>query len=458
MVKLTCTEILEAVNGELQSGDLKSKAYGISTDSRNINAGNLFIPLKGENFDGHDYIIDALNKEASISLTHKDITQKTDKTIIKVEDTLKALGDIAAYWRSRFNIPLVAITGSVGKTSTKDMISAILSQKYNVLKNEGNFNNEIGLPLTLLKLDSFHEVIIVEMGMRGLGEIQRLSLISKPNISVITNIGTSHIEKLGSKQNILKAKMEIIEGMNETGCVILNGDDKLLGGAKDYIKYRKVMYGVNEKTDFQGYNLKSAGEEGSFFELLINNAEYKFHVPVPGIHNVYNALAAICVGIEMGITPAKIISGLLEYKSGKMRMNIVVHKGLKIINDSYNASPESVEAALNVLKESGKGMRTIAVLGDMLELGEFSEKLHSDIGKFAASKNIDLIITVGKEACRITFGAIESGMDKKNIVSFYNTTDANKFLDKNLNENDVILVKGSRGMKMEKVVEHLLAK
>ena len=458
MLKLTCTEILKAVNGELLSGELKSKAYGVSTDSRNINPGSLFIPLIGENFDGHDYINEAFTKDASISLTHKDITKKNDKTIIRVEDTLKALGDLSAYWRLKFSIPLVAITGSVGKTSTKDMISSILSQKYNVLKNEGNFNNEIGLPLTLLKLDSFHEVIIVEMGMRGLGEIQRLSSISKPNVSVITNIGTSHIEKLGSKKNILKAKMEIIEGMNKDGCVVLNGDDKLLEGAKDYIKFRKVMFSINEKTDFQGYNLKSAGEEGSFFELLINNNEYKFHVPVPGVHNVYNALAAICVGIEMGITSEKIILGLSEYKSGKMRMNIVAHKDLKIINDSYNASPESVKAALNVLKESGKGKRTIAVLGDMLELGEFSEKLHFETGKFAASKNIDVIVTVGKEACYIAYGAEETGVDRKKIFSFKNTTDVNKFLDESINKDDVILIKGSRGMKMEKVVEHLLSK
>ncbi len=455
MQTLICSEILEAVKGILISGDNNLNLTNISTDSRRISEGDLFIPIAGEKFDGHDFIIAALNTGAEAVFTHKDIPAIKGKTIIKVEDTLKALGDLAAYYRQKFRIPFVGVTGSVGKTSTKDMIASVFSQKYNVLKTGGNFNNEIGLPLTIFNLDSFHEAGIIEMGMSGLGEIGRLTSITKPNIAVITNIGTSHIEKLGSRQNILKAKMEILDGLNRDGLVVLNGDDKLLFGMKDLLKFRTVFYGIGEGLDYQAYNLKSLGEKGISFDIMIKNHEYKIHIPAPGTHNVYNALAAIASGLELDIPMDKIIRGIKDFTPSQMRLNITNINEFKVINDVYNASPQSMEAAINVLKDVANDERSIAVLGDMLELGEWSTSLHREVGKYAVLKGIKYIITVGKNGGEIASGAIESEVKKDNVFSFKNNEEVNEFLSAFVKSGDIILVKGSRGMKMEQIVEHL---
>jgi UDP-N-acetylmuramoyl-tripeptide--D-alanyl-D-alanine ligase len=456
MQALKCTEILKATGGILMSGNIDTKFTGISTDSRKICAGDLFIPISGERFDGHDYRKSSLNSGASAALTHKEIQGSYNKVIIKVEDTLKALRDIATYYRLKFNIPFIAITGSVGKTSTKDMVACVLNQRFNVLKTEGNFNNEIGLPLTIFNLDSFHETAVIEMGMSGFNEISRLSSIVNPDIAIITNIGLSHIEKLGSRQNILKAKMEILEHLNKDGLVILNGDDKLLYGLKDLLKFRTVYYGMEDGLDYQAYNVNTAGENGTYFEITIGNCDYKVHVPVPGIHNVYNALAAITAGIELKLPPDKIVKGISEFSAGKMRMSIIPLEKIKIINDTYNASPQSMEAAIKVLKEIAAGRRTVAVLGDMLEMGEWASKAHIDVGKFAVLMGIDYIITVGDNGKSIKDGAILAGMSKENAFSFKDNNEANEFLSSFIIEDDVVLIKGSRGMKMEEITEHLL--
>lgn len=455
MQRLRCEEIICATKGSLVSGDIHTELTGISTDSRKINGGDLFIPIAGERFDGHDFIKAALELGAAAVLTHKDMEPAAGKVIIRVENTFKALGDIAAYYRQKFSIPFVGITGSVGKTSTKDMIASVLRQKYDVLKTEGNFNNEIGLPLTILNLDSFHEAAVIEMGMSGFGEISRLTSIARPDIAVITNIGLSHIEKLGSRQNILKAKMEILEGLRADGLVILNGDDKLLYGMKGLLRHRTVFYGMEEGMNYQAYNIKTAGEHGTHFEIALGNKEYTVHVPVPGIHNVYNALAAIAAGTELKLSPEKIIKGIAEFSPGKMRLNIIQGKQLKVINDAYNASPQSMEAAINVLKDIGNIGRTIAVLGDMLEMGEWAHKAHKDVGRYAVSKGVDYIVTVGPDGRNIACGAIEAGASRDRVFSFEKNAEVNKFLGGFVRQDDVILVKGSRGMKMEEIVEHL---
>lgn len=455
MQTLTYNEVLRATSGELICGDRFSEFSNISLDSRKINVGDLFIPIAGEKFDGHDFILSAFKLGAAAVVTHKDIELLPGKTIIRVKDTLIALREIAAFYRSKFSIPFVGITGSVGKTSTKDMIASVLKQKYNVLKTDGNFNNEIGLPLTVFNLDSFHETAILEMGMSGFGEISHLTYIVKPDIAIITNIGISHIEKLGSRQNILKAKMEILEGLNENGLLILNGDDKLLYGLKDLLKVRIVYYGMEEGLDFQAFNISTAGEKGTCFEITLKNTDYKIHIPTPGVHNVYNALAAIATGIEMKISMDKIIQGIAEFTSSKMRMNIITGREIKIINDAYNASPQSMEAAISVLKDIGGNNRRIAILGDMLEMGEWAYKAHLDIGKFAVSKGIDYILTVGVNGKNIGEGAIEAGAKTSTIFSFNNNSELNIFLNSFINKGDVVLVKGSRGMKMEEIVNHL---
>ncbi|MCX7710930.1 MAG: UDP-N-acetylmuramoyl-tripeptide--D-alanyl-D-alanine ligase [Clostridia bacterium] len=455
MLKLTCKEIMAATGGHLICGNPDSTIYRISTDSRKIYEGDLFIPIAGERFDGHDYIRSSFEAGASAAITHKEVGQIEGKTVIRVEDTLKALGEIAKYYRSKFDIPFTAITGSVGKTSTKDMVWSVLRQKYNVLRTEGNFNNEIGLPLTMFNLEEAHEAGVIEMGMSGFGEISRLTAIVKPNIAIITNIGMSHIEKLGSKQNILKAKMEILEGLKKDGLLILNGDDPLLQGLKTLLNNRTVFYGLEEGYEYQAYNVQTFGETGTQFEITVNNKEYKVHVPVPGIHHVYNALASIAAGIELKVPMEQIVRGISEFSPGKMRQNIIEHQGVKIINDAYNASPQSMEAAITVLRDLGAEGRTVAILGDMLEMGDWAPKAHAEVGKFVFFQGIKYIITVGENGKHIADGAVKAGAEAERVFSFSNNEDLINFVKRFLRPGDFVLVKGSRGMKMEQVVEGL---
>ncbi|MCR4434566.1 MAG: UDP-N-acetylmuramoyl-tripeptide--D-alanyl-D-alanine ligase [Clostridiales bacterium] len=455
MRPLKCQEVIQATNGVLVSGEIKTEFGSISTDSRKMREGSLFIPIIGEKFDGHDFIRNSFEAGALGTLTQKESVPAGGRVVIKVESTMKAMHDLARYYRQKFRIPFVGVTGSVGKTSTKDMIAGVLGQKFNVLKTAGNYNNEVGLPLTIFNLDSFHEAAVIEMGMSGFGEIRRLTSIAKPDIAVITNIGLSHIEKLGSRQNILKAKMEILEGLDRSGLVVLNGDDKLLYGLKDLLKFRTVFFGMEDGLDYQAYNIKNLGENGISFETAVGNKEYKVHIPVPGLHNVHNALAAIAVGIELGMSMEKVISGIGEFSQGNMRLNIVNCGKIKIINDTYNASPQSMEAAISVLKDLGGKSRTIAVLGDMLEMGDWAYKAHLDVGRFAVSKEVNYIVTVGQHGKNIAEGAMEAGASKSNVFFFENNDEAVQFLQGFVKDGDVILVKGSRGMKMEQVVEGL---
>lgn len=455
MQALKYSEILEAVRGRLVCTGPEEAVTGVTTDSRRVAAGDLFIPLKGETFDGHDYIAASLTSGASGAITHRDVSPVPGKTVIRVEDTLRALADIARYYRTKFPVPLVGITGSVGKTCTKDMVTCVLAMKYRVLKTKGNLNNEIGLPLTLLGLDESHEAAVVEMGMSGFGEISRLTSVARPDIAIITNIGMSHIEKLGSRQNILKAKMEIFEGLSKNGLAILNGDDALLAGLKGLLDVRTVFYGLGEEADYQAYNIKTAGERGSHFQIVLGSCEYTVHVPAPGIHNVHNALAAIAAGLEMGVSPEEVLRGIEAFSPGKMRLNIITAGTVKILNDTYNASPQSMEAALNVLSDiRGKGS-TIAVLGDMLEMGEWAAKAHYDVGKYAAATGLNYLVTVGEAAHNIALGALEGGMEPGRIERLDSNSGAVTYLKGLLKEGDTVLVKGSRGMKMEEIVEQL---
>ena len=455
MLRLNIREIIEATGGSLMSGRIEATVTGISTDSRRINEGCLFIPLMGERFNGHDYINKALEGGAAAILTQQDEISAGDRIFIKVDDTSKALRDIAAFNRRKFQIPFVGITGSVGKTSTKDMIAGVIATKFNVLKTEGNLNNEIGVPLTIFNLDESHKAAVLEMGMSGAGEISRLTAIIKPDVAVITNVGMSHIEKLGSRQNILKAKLEILEALNPEGLVVLNGDDALLVGMKDLLKFRTILYGMDEGVDYQAYNINSHGENGTYFDITLGGREFNIHIPIPGIHNVHNALAAVVVGCELGIPMEDIIKGIAGFSPTKMRMDIISIDGIKIINDSYNASPHSMEAAINVLREIGGKNRKTAVLGDMLELGEWAKKAHFDVGRYASAAGIDQIITVGTNARFIADGALDAGHPEEQVRYFQNNAEALEYIKESLQPEDVILVKGSRGMKMEEIVNGL---
>lgn len=455
MKKITAEQIAGAVNSNIISGSATVTAQNISIDSRKLEAGSLFVPIRGEKYDGHQFITEAVGKGASIILTSKDEEYHFEGvTVIKVDDTLTALHKLASWYKSLFDVDFVAVTGSTGKTTTKNMIAAVLEKKFSVLKTPGNYNNQIGLPLTMMKLEEGHQVAVVEMGMSAIGEIKGLMDIVHPRISVITNIGTSHIELLGSRENILKAKLEIFDGMEDNAVGIINADDDLLSkDAKDLI-IPVVSYGI-QKGDYRAANIKTAGEKGTVYTLKAEDQELKIIIPLPGRHNVYNSLAAIAVGRILGVGFEDIAEGLKNIKKEKMRLNIYTTAGgIKIIDDAYNASPDSMKAALEVLDEIALG-RKIAVLGDMLEMGSFAEEGHRLVGEYVAQNKVDILITTGDNSVYIGYGAKEMGMDTEHIYHLTSKEKAGQLLDKLVEENDTVLFKGSRGMRMEELASRI---
>lgn len=431
----------------------------ISTDSRTIRKGNLFIPLIGENFDGHTFISDAIKKGASTILVQGDKMENVINVdginIIQVKNTLEALTKIAYYYKNLFDIPFIGVTGSVGKTTTKDLIAEVLSVKYNVHRSAGNFNNEIGLPITLFNLESKHDISVLEMGMSSYGEILNLANIVHPNIAVITNIGLSHIEYFGSKENIMKAKMEITANLGKEDYLLVNGDDQYLKNIKREGKdYNIIFYGLNRYNDFYVTDIKDLGEEGSSFKVNINDEPVQFKIKSPGLHNIYNGLIAIWIGIKYGMTFKEIQEGLNSFKPSRMRLEIINENNIKIIDDTYNASPDSMKVALDVL-EKIKADRRIAVLGNMFEMGSFAEKGHRSVGEHLADKKIDLLIVVGKMAYWIALEAKKRGLKEENIFTVHTNKEAINVLKQNVRDNDAILIKGSRGMAMEEIVRFL---
>lgn len=380
------------------------------------------------------------------------IKKNSDREIVLVKDSIKALQDLATYKRSLYKIPVVAVTGSVGKTSTKDIIASVLNEKYNVLKTEGNFNNHIGLPLTLLKLKD-HTAVVVEMGMNHFGEIRTLTNIAKPTIPVITNIGTSHIGNLGSRENILKAKLEILEGLEQNGKVIINNDNDLLHSwAQTVENYSPITYGIENKSNFLAKNILEQ-ENGINYEIKIEDKQYNVSVPVVGRHFVYNSLCAIAVGMDLHMKPEEIIKGISNFKLTAQRMDFKnLKNNLTVLADYYNASYDSMKSALEVIKNYNT-KRKIAVLGDMLELGDFSKELHEKVGEEVVKNKIDILITVGKLAKYIAKRANELGLN--NILECENNNEAVKILKGIIKENDLILLKASNGMKFGEIMQAL---
>jgi len=454
MRALSGDEILEAIGGYTTS-NIRQSITGISIDTRTIKPGDLFVPLVGPNFDGHDFIEEAFAKGAVASFCNK--SKKTgflDKNIICVENTLEALWNLANYYRGLFNIPFTAITGSVGKTTTKDIIARVLETRFKVLKTRGNFNNEIGLPLTLFGLESYHEMGVVEMGMSGFGEIRRLVNIVKPNIAIITNIGISHIEKLGSKQNITKAKLEILEPLKENDLAVLNADSPELLEIKNTVIPCTVYYGINNG-DIRAKDIKSYKGKGIEFKVYGDYGNMNFVLPLLGLHNVYNALPAIVVGFESGFSYEEIQEGFLNCKSSHMRLELKKSAtGATIIDDAYNASPDSMRAALDILSEVGLGKVKACILGDMFELGTHSVQAHIDIGRYAADKT-DVLIAIGENQRNFAQGAILGGLSDEKIFVFESVHDALGKIQKHVANCDVVLVKASRGMHMERIVRDL---
>lgn len=444
-------DIVKATNGKLLVGKLQENCENFCTDTRKIQKGDVYVGLKGEKFNGNEYYKDALEKGAKVAvisgikISEEDLKQYNDKTIIEVEDSLEAFGDIARYKRELYNIPVIQITGSVGKTSTRDIIANVVRTQYKTLQTEGNQNNAIGLPTTLLKLKN-HEAVVVESGMNHLGEIRYLGKIAKPTVAVITNIGTAHIGFLGSRENILKAKLEILENLKPGGYIVINNDNDMLNKwAKEDTKYKKYTFGIDEKSDVMAYNIK-VSEDYSTYNVKINNKEYFVKVPVSGKHFVYNSLCAIAVGNLLNIAPENIIKGIETFTLTKNRMEVnKIKDDVTVINDAYNASYDSMKAAIEYLQNL-PGNRKIAVLGDMFELGEFAEEIHRKVGIEVFTHKIDVLVTVGELAKYIADEVKYLGMPKENVVSFDTNEEAINYLNDNLEKDDVVLLKAANGM------------
>ena len=440
MEKMTLREIARAVNGRLLHTDGTARIDKISTDSNAADSSTLFVALRGERFDGHDFIPAFYQNGGAAVISQRG----TDGPGILVEDTRLALGALAAYYRGKFDLPVVGVTGSVGKTSTRGMIESVLSAAGNTCATQGNLNNDIGLPRTLLTLDRAHRYAVIEMGMNHAGEIRYLTGIARPDIAVITNVGTAHIGNLGSREAILRAKLEILEGLPPGGLAVFNGDDERLWALKGKLPYKTIYYGLhNPACDLAAQNV-ACGPLESNFEVRGT----AFTVRAPGEHHVSNALAAIAVGLEFNMPVADIRGGVEAFRPSGMRQTMRDIGGIRVIEDCYNANADSMEAALAVLAASDMGGRKIAVLGDMLELGEFTRAEHRRVGNCAARHKIDLLVTVGEHAACIAEQAAAGGVE---AISLDTNQEGLQTVLGLLKERDTILVKASRSAKFEEI-------
>ena len=455
MKKLTLQEIAQWCEGTVASEFANITVDGISTDSREIHPGQLFIPLIGSRYDGHQYIHKALEQGAVAVLTMKEIEDTIPA--VHVQDTLIAYGKLASNYREYLGLKVIAITGSVGKTTTKEMVASVMHTTYRTAKTEGNQNNEVGLPMTIMHIEQDCQYAVLELGINHFGEMSRLTAIARPNIALVTNIGTMHIEHLGSREGILKAKMEILEGLEPNGILILNGDEPLLWALKNKLQERFQVYyfGMdNPDCDVLGSDMRSV-DHGITLDLKGFGKEFPVFVPVEGKHNAYNAIAAGTTGLICGIAPEKIQLGMSHFENTGMRQRVYEEQGYTIIEDCYNAGPESMRAALNVLAERKVSGKRIAVLGDMMELGSRAMAEHYRVGRYCAGL-VGMVFAYGYHATRIVTGAITGGMEPTNALYFDSMEELVTLLKMRAQPGDALLFKGSRGMKMERALEMFL--
>ncbi len=462
--RLTADKVAEICGGTLYNVGCEGKVLfeTVCTDSREADNTSMFVAIRGERVDGHSYISNVVKAGCRCVIAERVPLDVKGVAVVIVEDSIRAIREIAKYVKAQVDIKTVAVTGSVGKTTTKEFISAVLDRKFNLYKTEGNFNSTIGMPMSMLELSQRNDAAVFEMGMSGLGEIEFMSEAAQPDIAVITNIGSSHLEMLGSRANICRAKMEITAGLKDGGTLFLNGDEPLLQGHESD-RYKVVYFGMkNEECDYFASNVRNT-EAGLVFDMRTPAGEFKdVAINLVGAHNVYNAMVAFSTGLKMNMTEEEIRAGLLSYKAAKMRQNIYSVAGITVIEDCYNASPESMNAAINVLGDTAKakGGRMIALLGDMRELGTTTATLHAGVGSYLAEKKADYLFTYGELSSEnLANGAVNNGMSEKQI--FRNpVTDAEevgKKLLSVLKEGDVLLVKASRGLAAENVLNYVKA-
>ncbi|MBS4913748.1 MAG: UDP-N-acetylmuramoyl-tripeptide--D-alanyl-D-alanine ligase [Veillonella sp.] len=451
MAEFTLREVLSVTGGTYTGKETDTVTFSsVSTDTRTIGADSLFVALTGDTFDGHDFLDQAKAKGAIGAIVKKGKAHE-GLICIEVDSPLLGYQQLANYHRRRFDIPVVAVTGSSGKTTTKEMVAAVLSTKFNVLKTEKNFNNEIGLPKTLLQLTDEHEVCVVEMGMRGLGQIDELARIAEPTVGIVTNVGNSHIELLGSRENIGKAKAELIQHIPADGIAILNEDDDLVREMTNRTEGKTIYYGIKERATVSGFNLRYK-KDGIKFTCRCFDEVFDVFLPMIGEHNVYDALAAISAGRALGISSQKIAKGLGQFTGMPMRQEIISFPDIVVLNDAYNANPASMAESIKALGQLD-GKRKIAMLGDMLELGGFSEESHREIGRLLVEEGYSEVYTFGEAAKFIAKEAKSAGLKAAYVCSSHLDM-ANQYFD-HRKKGDVILVKGSRGLRMERVVSEI---
>ena len=473
MALFTVEELREVISVKVLVGDpspsAKRRIRTITTDSRLVRRGDLFVALKGERFDGHEFVPAVLDKGAAGAIVHDSYRLPEGKRsraaekmrqkpfLFGVQDPLFAYQQLAMHHRCRFGIPVVAVTGSNGKTTTKEMVASVLGQRWHTLKTEGNFNNRIGVPHTLFRLTSRHQAAVIEMGVDHRGQTTRLCEIVRPTVGLITNIGPDHLEFFGSMEGSAQAKAELLDLLPPGGTAVLNADDAYFDYLAARAQCRVISFGLSEKANVRAIHVESDSRKGTTFGLLIPGKIRPISVvmKVHGVHNVSNALAAAAVGFSLNLSGAAIVQGLARFRPPTMRSQIVIHHGVQIVNDCYNANPASMKAALQLLAQWRPARERVAVLGDMLELGRDTQQLHREVGKFAAGMQLSRLIVCGDLGHEIAAGAKQAGMSGSSIVELPDAASAADLLKKTIRQGDVVLVKASRGMRMEQIVQVL---
>lgn len=471
MAVWTVTELQRVVGARVLVGDVNGRTEQrirhISLDTRSLRPGDLFLAIRGDRFDGHEFVGTALSRGAVGAIVHdsydvstlslKRASTRRVPVVLGVRDTVAAYQQLAAYHRSKFKIPVVAVTGSNGKTTTKEMVAGVMAHRWNILKTEGNLNNRLGVPQTLFRLNGRHQGAVIEMGVDNIGQTTNLCEIARPTIGIITNIGPDHLEFFGSMEASAQAKAELLDLLPADGTAILNADDSYYGYLAAKARCRVLSFGFSEKAEVRALHVKPDGRNGTMFslQLPVKSRYTRVHIRVQGDHNVTNALAAAAVGSVLGFSGTMIAQGLSRFRPAAMRSQVVVSRGVKLIIDCYNANPASMKAAVELLAQTGENRRTVAVLGDMLELGPNAAHMHEEVGEFVARHAIDCMVTCGDLGRSLAQGAKQAGLDHTRIVEVSDAQAAVAAAKAIVKPGDVVLIKASRGMRLELVADAL---
>ena len=459
--KITAREIIPPINGTLISGSPETTFTGISTDSRSIGKGELFWALIGERFDGHDFVHRALEQGAAGLVVQKDraadASYPDDPVVITVHDSLYGFGELAGWWRHQHDALVTGITGSSGKTTTKEMTAAILEMSGPTLVTQGNFNNLIGLPITLYQLDKEHHKAVLEMGMNRPGEIARLTEIADPDVGIITNVGMAHLEGVGDIYGVARAKTELLEKISPRGKIILNGDDQLLMDTAAPFKKDAITFGMDKRNDIFATEIQNLGFEGTSFKLHYQDSFWPVSLHVPGLQNVSNALAAAAICLTLNEPPQHIVEGLARFSGVNKRFTLVSLPGdVILVDDTYNANPSSLKAAIDAVRALvDKGNRLIVGLGDMMELGTASASAHREAGRLVANLGVRHFVAIGEHARDMVNGAVGSGMDRDSVEAVSSHEEMVSILKDQMKGGDLILLKGSNKMKLGRIVDRL---